>query len=443
MIRHWNHKAKIGVRNMSLGDRLAVVVLLVVAMLVGGMHLNRPAFSLFDEVTFLGYVQFVTDGHVARSGDLLPSWPREYVACLPVPPHGLVTDVPCGEVVDDPGRYPFGGTRVGQGWPPVYFALAAPPAVVADAVGWNVLTAARLASLLLFALGSLLVFSAARVFGAPASTSLGAAVLLWALISGDLYSRFVTPHSMVPLLMGSTLLVVAWRAKRSSGFGQTVVLLALLMLLTALSVPHAVLPVGTAIVALAAWEALRAPRGLRSLTRTASLALVVLSGVIAYGTWRVIQSRLVGPRLDVIAPPFEEATVQGIGLTTRFANYALYYWPGAIVGDTHIAPASRVLIGGVVAVAVLLAVGAILLRGRGITIERLLSIGFFGGLIATGIVFSYMLAAAPMRYAYGFAVLGLVLLAIGMRHSRLASYLLPGLATVAMIVALLKPAPPL
>lgn len=424
-------------------DRVALVVLVLIAAVAGSLHLNRQALSLYDEVSFLGYVQLVTEGHVARNGDLLPSWPREYVACLPVQPHGLVTDVPCGEVVDDPGRYPFGGTRVAQRWPPTYFVIAAPVAAAADAIGIDVLAATRGVSLALFALGVLLVFTAARALGASTVTALAATVLLWALISGDLYSRFVTPHSMVPLLVGLSTLIVALRARGNLAFVPTIIALAVTMTLTALSVPHAVLPVSAIVLALAAWEALRRPNRARSIGRATGLVLLPFAAGVVFAAWTHYHSGLVGSNPEVLPPAFEEPMVTGIDLATRISRYAAYFWPGVIIGDPNAAPASRILVGVIASVAVILAVGAVLLRGRGATIERVLAVALLIGIVVCGVAFSFQIAYPPMRYAYGLAILAMILLAVGFKHSRIGARLLLGIALVAFLVALYEPLPPL
>jgi hypothetical protein len=170
-----------------------------------------PFTSQWDEMYHLSYVQYVSEGVIPAIGYPMNDWAKIAFSCYPVSSLGIMTFVPCGEV--GPGAlYPTGGTNSASVWPPIYYIIIAilmAPIKLLFGLTDNLL-AARYATALIWAIGSSLL--SFFIYRKSKSFMLGAtfAMLSTALSLFGQSASFVSPHSLVPLLLFGGVSIAVW-----------------------------------------------------------------------------------------------------------------------------------------------------------------------------------------------------------------------------------------
>lgn len=199
----------------------------------------------WDELYHLSYVQYVYEGHIPKTGDSLNTWSREVFSCRPVYPFGPTTAVPCGEI-REPFNYPEGGGNTAAIWPPIYYAISAFLVGVQSLFMSDPFVAARQANAFLWSIGIALLALTLRRFTEYRSLLVVPTAVLVSLPAVYFRAAFVSPHSLVPILLSLALFVYTKRSThRLSELSWFLV-----AFVTALSVPHAM--AGFASVAAAA-----------------------------------------------------------------------------------------------------------------------------------------------------------------------------------------------
>ena len=162
--------------------------------------------AVWDEHTHLSYVQYMFSGIIPAEGYPLNSWAKSAFSCHPHALFGVMTSVPCGQV-GPAYLYPTGGTSTSQGWPPLYYFLVSvlmrPFLLFSDP-----LFAARVATAFIWASGTAIIVFAVFKLRGNAIAAFTVALLLNSIPYFAYFSAFVSPHSMIPLLVGTGLLVV-------------------------------------------------------------------------------------------------------------------------------------------------------------------------------------------------------------------------------------------
>jgi hypothetical protein len=238
---------------------LAWLVFFLISIAISFSRVSMPFISQWDEMYHLSYVQYASEGVIPAPGFPMNDWAKIGFSCYPVSLLGMTTDVPCGEIAAG-SRYPTGGTNSASVWPPIYYVLAAilmVPIKFIFGVADNVF-AARYATALIWAAGtsllSLLVYKKSKSILLASSF----AMLTTGLSLFGQSASFISPHSTVPLILFSGLMLAFWLDKKlDTTFGdyflgnsnwkkilsETLLLLGAVLgygVFVALTVPHAV-----------------------------------------------------------------------------------------------------------------------------------------------------------------------------------------------------------
>jgi hypothetical protein len=193
--------------------------------------------SPWDEMYHLSYIQYVYDGHLPRPGDALNTWAREGFSCKPVYPFGATTDVPCGQIAE-PFRYPEGGTNSASGWPPVYYSAVAIMLKIPMLFGSHPIAYTRLFTALLWSMGVTLIAYASLKRNLRKSAVLAISLIISSLPFAFFHASFITPHAMIPLLLGLGLLADQLREQNIWSFRKSALILFAYAVIASLTVPQ-------------------------------------------------------------------------------------------------------------------------------------------------------------------------------------------------------------
>ena len=193
--------------------------------------------SPWDEMYHLSYIQYVYDGHLPRPGDALNTWAREGFSCKPVYPFGATTDVPCGQIAE-PFRYPEGGTNSATGWPPVYYSTVAVMLKIPMLFSSHPIAYSRVFTAFLWSIGVALIAYVSLKRNLRKSAVLAISLIISSLPFAFFHASFITPHAMIPLLLGLGLLADQLREQNIWTFRKSALILFAYAVITSLTVPH-------------------------------------------------------------------------------------------------------------------------------------------------------------------------------------------------------------
>jgi hypothetical protein len=403
-----------------LGSTRAVS--LAVGVLVGALQLERASsgtISPYDEGYHLSYVQYVGQGHLPHIGDPLNTWSREAFSCHPVFPFGDVTSVPCGEIAA-PGEYPEGGTNTAAGWPPPYYAYAAVVTRFLALVGVEPLYGARTASALLWAAGAAALVLVARRFGGNLAAAASAGLVAGAIPAANTLGAFVTPHSaqlLLSVVIGATVLQLM---RREAAVGRADVLAGVAVPpLAVMVVPHALVAVTIAYIALAAHWGHRALRGARLPWRAWAPAAAPLLAVAVHEAWQLFvdaQATAYGPGVDATQEQ-DLADPRGDSLVRPLIAQWWHFWPGGLSGDDLGFSSWELFVSTGAVMLAAGAVGVALLSANPSPLARALAIGLVvGGPLTAWVAERMFPFNVPGRY--GASVIGIALLLVALTVAR-------------------------
>jgi hypothetical protein len=383
------------------------------------MRAHTGLISPYDEGYHLSYVQYIASGHLPHNGDALDTWSREAFSCHQVFPYGQVTQVPCGHVAA-PKFYPEGGTNTAAGWPPLYYVFAAVVTRVGMLFGAEPLTGARLASVLLWTAGCVLLVLLVRRFGGRLEAAVAVGLLAGAIPVAAQLGAFVTPHSAQLLLSVALTWIALDLARRERLTVRDMAVPAMASLVAVLTVPHALV----AVLVVALTLVLAAPVRRQAVQRLAVATAVGLAGLIGYQGWQMLVSARSAPfgsdvnlaGTTALTPPGSTAPIN-----TLLEQWT-HFWPGAVSGDAlgYLTPENFIA-----GIAVLLAVagaGAALLAPEMPRPTTALTVALViaAPLTAWGAA-TYFDFAVPIRY--GSSTIGISLAVLGLAaRSRLGSW---------------------
>ena len=247
--------------------------------------------SPWDEMYHLSYIQYVYDGDLPRPGDPLNTWAREGFSCKPVYPFGVTTDVPCGQVAE-PFRYPEGGTNSASGWPPIYYSTIAMMLKIPMIFASHPIAYSRLFTSFLWAIGVTLIAYASLKRPLRKSAVLAISLIISSLPFAFFHASFITPHAMIPILLGLGLLADQSRENKIWTFRKSALILFAYAIITSLTVPHfspVVLIIGSS------WIIDEIQRGGVNLKnqwrKTLLFVLASFSTFLSYKFWGFIQNQ--------------------------------------------------------------------------------------------------------------------------------------------------------
>lgn len=392
--------------------------------------------AVWDEHTHLSYVQYVFSGIIPAEGFPLNSWAKSAFSCHPHALYGVMTSVPCGQI-GPAYLYPTGGTSTSQGWPPIYFFLVSvlmrPFLLVADP-----LFAARVATAIIWALGTaVIVFAVFKLRGnAIAAFTIG--LLLNSIPYFAYFSAFVSPHSMIPLLIGTGILIVLGFVRSENPktskqnflfahISHTWMYLGLFLLFStfvAFTIPQAL---SLVLVMAFVMIALGPPPNLKSEVRyslrsqivhrlpaaiASILAFVAFFGIYKFWAWQVLARSQQFPweidkslaNIDTPNPSYPNIFIQ---IFTRW----FAFWPNAYSEGYPVAPAIS-FVEQTWCFILPAAALAVLLFWKKFSTFSVLILGIFIISPIISIAFDVIfLAGVPARYGLTFSILGLFALA--------------------------------
>ena len=413
---------KTNARSKKFSTLLLFGLFFLAAFLPSVIRTREHQVAPWDELYHLSYVQYVYEGHVPKTGDPLNTWSREVFSCRPVYPFGPTTGVPCGEI-GEPFNYPEGGTNSAALWPPIYYSITAVLVRVQSLFMSDPFVAARQANAFIWSIGvAMLAITLRRMSDNRSAVVIPIAVLV-SLPAVYFRAAFVTPHSLVPILLSLALFAFTKRTThRLSDF-----IWLPIAIVTALGVPQAM--AGFAAIATAA--TLRTafsdhhPSPARRpwfATREAIIpSAATLVGLTCWKLWDSIQIRRFdgwadGVNTDLLqqggANPVDFTTL--VGAMWRFIPHSLDSSPFS--SQVAIALSSSW------ALFVVAGLGAALFSARR---DSHLDIALLAGTtLAVGILFSMYVESAmdvpvPPRYGLSLVTLGL-LIAVSSIRNRIA-----------------------
>jgi hypothetical protein len=247
--------------------------------------------SPWDEMYHLSYIQYVYDGHLPRPGDALNTWAREGFSCKPVYPFGATTDVPCGQIAE-PFRYPEGGTNSATGWPPIFYSTVAMMLKIPMLFASHPIAYSRVFTAFLWSVGVALIAYVSLKRNLRKSAVLAVSLIISSLPFAFFHASFITPHAMIPLLLGLGLLADQLREQNNWAFRKSALILFAYALIASLTVPH-FSPIVVIIGSI--WiidEIRRGGTNFRNQWRkTLLFVLASFSTFISYKFWGFIQNR--------------------------------------------------------------------------------------------------------------------------------------------------------
>lgn len=412
------------------GALIPYAAFVLFSLLFLGSGAIRDVISPYDELYYLGYVQYVYGFSIPRAGQTYLDWSMNAFSCMPVFPFGRVTSVPCGSF-GPIALYPEKGLRSAQGWPPGYFVIAAGFEHLGRPFGIDPVLLARATSIALWTIGLTLIVGFIDRARQPRVLAFGTGTLLLASPLTDLYGRHVTPHSALPLIVGMSLFAGARISRADLPRVYWALLLVGLIVLTALTIPQAVPGViAVAVAATIVAEYRRSPRGFD--LRTAASWMAWLA--IPFGGL-VVLSRILPGRFPLI--PGDLTT-----LATHIASSALHFWPDATTGDPLGVSDVRLLPYRVIALGLVMAAGACLSSTRVDPFIKITIISTTVAAVMSAVAFSFLSFAVPLRYGLVFGILAYVPLGFAGR-SRTFGWAVLCLGVGMVILALLLPWPPI
>lgn len=312
------------------------LALAVAALLVSFLGVaNGPQLSALDEHTHLDYAWKVSRGELPYDGATLSPFTLEEWSCRGQDPISDILpacpEAAAGDVV--PGDYPARGENYNAWHPPLYYAAAAGAGLVAEAVGENFTTGARLSGGLWLAAAVVAMYGVLRRWRVRPVLAAAGAALLMAIPSIVHASSTVTNDAPAALIGvgGLWILTRVFREGRTGWFAWVLpTVLALLAAGTKLMSTVAILT-AVGVVALSALPYLRE----RDWSEAARRVLVAVVPVIVVGGSALVWSGIQGPRAlegwtspiegvntaQVVGAPFDEwapTLTSSFGLVTDF-----------------------------------------------------------------------------------------------------------------------------
>jgi hypothetical protein len=388
------------------------------AMLVGlifllsfismGQKATSEYISPWDEMYHMSYIQYVYEGHIPKQGDPMNTWSREGFSCKPVYPAGMHTGIPCGQV-GPPDQYPEGGTNSASGWPPVYYSTVALLLKIPLSVSFHPIPFARVITAFLWSSGVALIALSGIRRKQNKYAILAVSLVISSLPFAYFHGSFVSPHSMIPLLVGGILSLDIEREKRNWGLRSSFFALLIFGVFSGLTVPQFSPIVGVVAFAWLVdhWKSDSSAIGRRVLGGTSILAAAGSTFVI-YRIWGDIQSS------RATAWPSDVSVAAGqVAIETPWTRASIMesiwrFFPHAIDQYMYLGP-TEYFFSQSWSFVLLAATGALLFSSKGHF--KYLAIG----LVGFGIIYSVYaewisVAPVPARYGISLVVLGFALI---------------------------------
>ena len=276
----------------KLKDSTAVLVGLIFLLSFSSMGQKAASvyISPYDEMYHMSYIQYVYEGHIPKQGDPMNTWSREGFSCKPVYPGGIYTGIPCGQV-GPPDHYPEGGTNSAIGWPPVYYSTVALLLKLPLMVSFHPILFARVITAFLWSSGVALIALCGIRRKQNKFAILAVSLVISSLPFAYFHGSFISPHSMIPLLVGGILLLDIEREKRNWGLRSSFFALLIFGVVSALTVPQFSPIVGVIAFAWIVnnWKSDSGSLG-RYLIAGTSILAAAGSTFVTHRIWAVIQS---------------------------------------------------------------------------------------------------------------------------------------------------------
>ncbi len=374
----------------DLGMPLVAAVMVFAAVTGLGIHrASNEVMSPFDEGYHLSYVEYAGHGHIPRVGDPMSRWAEDAYACHLVAPYGDVTIAECG--VDGPSElYPESGTNTAASWPPLYYiAAGAWTRVMVEWFGADPLYAARIASVLFWALGAALLAGMAAWksrnlwIGASIGAMCGLAPVTYSIAS------YVTPHSAALMIGTGTLAVTLWAMRPSTRLAVRVVAVGAWAALAVMVIPHSLAVLLVAAFSFAAWSLI---------AKSARLPLCVLGAtMLLSGTLMSVLWALVVNARALPTQVAEQPSTPQESLVQAFLEWWDLFLPPGGTADSFHNPAEAAFI-VVLGYLISGAIGYVILS-RMISHERALAVGLVFAVPWAGVAAGFVLSFnVPARY---------------------------------------------
>jgi hypothetical protein len=197
--------------------------------------LYEKLISPWDEIYHLGYIQYLYNFSLPKMGDQILEWSKYAFSCYPVHSYGMTTSVSCGAQASS-DVFPELGRNVAANWPPLYYWLSSIWMRVFGANQENALFIGRSFSAFIWSIGAgVFCYALISRNKLPKKTAVSLAIVLALLPMGLFQGVFVTPHSML-LVLVSTIYLFATSPRLMTIRGLSSLIL--VATLSVLAVPH-------------------------------------------------------------------------------------------------------------------------------------------------------------------------------------------------------------
>jgi hypothetical protein len=270
------------------------------------------------------------------------TWGREAFACHPHQLYGAMAQAACGE--NGPGTsYPTGGANTADGWPPLAYVVIANFARPFFIFVEDPLYTVRGAVVLTWSLGMVALACLAITFGIRRIQIVAWIAAVTALPAIGYFSAFVTPYSLLPLLVACLLwsfkelhrLITQREKKTRREILQSVIAVSLVVLST-LAIPHAIAVVGALALGLTfeflkSWSATRLKSWRQLLSDALLPPFLALGALVSFSVYRRLNAlRSVPYPSDTRPDVGDPLPEREIDLIRDMTSVAWRFFPGGL-----------------------------------------------------------------------------------------------------------------
>ena len=195
----------------------------------------KKVVSPWDELYHLAYVQYMYNFNIPQPGNELLSWSKYAFTCFPVHPYGFTTALSCG-TDGPPEAFPAAGRNVAAIWPPIYYALTSTWMRLFGTNDETALFIARSFSTFVWSIGAgLFCYTLIARNKLNKETAVAISLLVAILPMGIFQSVFVTPYSLMLILVSGLYLIATSKYSMSFKGLNHIVVFATISLL---AIPH-------------------------------------------------------------------------------------------------------------------------------------------------------------------------------------------------------------